>query len=223
MERFRLLRYSPNKDPLADWDEDVELEEIRCPVTPDHQRAGRRLGPLSIRLKRGPVPDFVWTWGSGLLVTDLVKDLFHRSELTGFNLLPAPVRWDEPGADAPPPRLWEFQTVGWAGLARPESGVRLVERTPCCAHLRYSGCKHPVSLIDESQWDGTDFFMVWPLPLFHFISERAARIVLENELTGAMVMDLDEILANDGFSPGRLSYWMPEDRAYQLGDALGIY
>jgi hypothetical protein len=223
MQRFRLLRYNPAKDPVADWDEGVELEAIKCPVTPDHHRAGRRVGPLRITLERGPVPDLVWTSGSGLLVTDQVRDLFHTNHLTGFNLLPAHARWKRRQANTPPPpTLWEVQTIGWAGVARPESGIRLVERTPCCDHLRYSTCEVPSLLIDEREWDGSDFFMVWPLPLFHFVTERAARVILEHELTGGVLLDLADIELNYGFSPGRLSYWMPEGRAHLLGDAFGI-
>jgi hypothetical protein len=77
-------------------------------------------------------------------------------------------------------------------------------------------------LIDDSQWDGSDFFMVWPLPLFHFVSERAARVMLEHDLTGGVLLEMDEIRPLDGLSPGRLSYWMPFERARALGESLQI-
>jgi len=222
MQPFRLLTDDKDKDPVADWDEGVELEGIKCPVSPGHQRAGRRIGPLRITLRRGFVPDLIWTWGSDLLITDFVRGLLEDHRLTGFSALPAEARFDEPDAGAPAPKLWEFQTTGWAGVARAESGVRLVERTPCCDHLRYSGCTEPTLLIDESQWDGSDFFMVWPLPRYHFLSHRAALLILEHELTGGRLLHLDEVNPIDGFTPGRLSYWMPGDRARQLGTSLGI-
>src|SRR5204863_170157 len=105
MQPFRLLTDDKDKNPVADWDEGVDLEGIECPVSPGHQRAGRRIGPL---------------------------------------------------------------------------------------------------------------------PRFHFLTDRAAHLILEHELTGGRLLHLDELKPVDGFTPGRLSYWMPDDRARLLGTSLEI-
>ena len=114
--------------------------------------------------------------------------------------------------------------TGWAGIAPAESGVRLVERCDGCGHIRYSGCENSDALIDVSQWDGGDFFMVWPLPKYIFVTDRVAQLVRDNRLMGAVLeRPADLRFTSGGFSPGRLSYWMPEQRAHEFGDALGIY
>jgi hypothetical protein len=222
MHRFRLLRPPEDRDPIADWDDGVEYEIIKCPASPGHQRGGKRIGQLRITLATRAVPDLVWTWLPGLLITDEVRELFEKHHLTGFELEPAVARYQSDDAETSPPRLWEFRTTGWGGVAAEDSGVELISRTACCGHLKYSAFRDPKRLIDESQWDGSDFFMVWPLPAFHFVSERAAEIILENELTGARLLDLEDMAPSDGFTPGRLSYWMSSERACLLGEELGI-
>jgi hypothetical protein len=39
-------------------------------------------------------------------------------------------------------------------------------------------------LIDPAAWDGSDLFIVWPLPLFRFAGERLANILREEKLPG---------------------------------------
>ena len=49
-------------------------------------------------------------------------------------------------------------------------------------------------LIDASKWDGSDFFMVWPLPLFIFVTDRVVRAIHDSRLTGGVLKrpgDLD--------------------------------
>ena len=53
--------------------------------------------------------------------------------------------------------------------------------------MNYSDFTNPEFLIDESQWDGSDFFMVWPLPRFIFVSNRGPRLICRHELTGCVL------------------------------------
>jgi hypothetical protein len=41
------------------------------------------------------------------------------------------------------------------------------------------------NLLDQNQWDGSDFFMVWPYPKFIFITARVAEFIKKYKLTGA--------------------------------------
>jgi hypothetical protein len=211
---------------MADWAKDeVELEGIVCPINDGHQRAGKRLSDLSIMLPpRAARDDFVWTWGSELLLRDRVLQLFNASGFNGFVVKPVKVKFKRPDGD--PPRLWELNVTGWAGMASPESGIRLVESCPACGHLIYSDCDHPERLIDASKWDGSDFFMVWPLPKFIFVTDRVAELIRDESLSGSVVRPSTELRFSTrtigGFGPGRLSYWMPKDRAHELGAPLGI-
>ena len=67
-------------------------------------------------------------------------------------------------------------------------------------------------------------FIVWPLPLFHFASERLANILRDERMTGVKLVSAPEIPFERGnqATPGRLLNWMPASRAHALGDKLGI-
>jgi len=206
----------------AEWvDGEMETEKVICAVEKGHRRGGKRLTNLSIVLRGEGVEDFVWTWYSECLLQDHVLNLFRRSGFTGFEVKPVEARFRRP-SEQEPPRLWELIVTGWGGMAPSESGIRLIEHCPSCGLLHYSAGTNPKRLIDVSQWDGNDFFMVWPLPGFMFVTDRVARVIRENRLGGAVLRQPGELDLSGGFGPGRLSYWMPEQRARELGGSLGI-
>lgn len=221
-ETFFLHFYdSGSASRLAEWADDMDYEStIICPISEGHQRAGKRSSNLSILLPEPPIEDFVWTWSSECLVQEHVLEIFEANNFTGFEAKPAKARFKHLIEN--PPRLWELIITGWAGMAPPESGIKLVKSCPACGDLEYSGCTNIKKLIDTTQWDGSDFFIVWPLPKFVFVTERVAKIIRENHLSGAVFKSPAELDISDGFGPGRLSYWMPEKRAKELGEPLGI-
>lgn len=94
---------------------------------------------------------------------------------------------------------------------------------PACNHRKYT-IAQPSRLIDHASWDGSDLFIVWPLPLYRFVSERLANILREEAITGVKLIPETDIpfKRGDGATPGRLLDWMPESRARALGDRLGI-
>jgi hypothetical protein len=209
---------------LAEWEDGkVELEGVSCPVCEGHQRAGRRLTNLSVILPSGPIGDFVWTWYGELLVQDRALDVLRANGLAGFEVKTANARFQ--GSTDQPPPLWEIVVTGWAGMADPASGIRLDKQKSCdaCGELLYTGLVRPDLLIDNSKWDGSDFFMVWPLPKFVFVTDRVVRTLREHNLTGVRSLKASEVEPPaDGFGPGRLSYWMSEARAKVLGRPFGI-
>jgi len=207
----------------AEWaHKEIHTEKIVCPVNQGHRRGGKRISNLSVVLPGRKVEDFVWTWYSECLVQDSVLELFRAHELEGFETKPVKGRFNRHRTEEPP-RLHELIVTGWAGMASPESGIRLDESCDACGDLHYSGCTNPAKLINASQWDGSDFFMVWPLPKYIFITDRVVQVIRDNQLTGATFVSLDSLqCGSTGFSPGRLSYWMPEARARELGGPLGV-
>ena len=69
-----------------------------------------------------------------------------------------------------------------------------------------------------------EVFIMWPLPAFIFVTERVVQVFKENGLKGAEFAKTFPVLPPGiGFSPQRLSYSMPQDRAHEIGDPLGIY
>jgi hypothetical protein len=214
----------PQRDrELATWAHDVELDLITCPLVEDHKRTGKRLTKLSIILPSGPTKDFVWTWAGDLLVTEHCLAVLQSSKITGFEVKGAKVTHKHP-SDLQPPKLYEFVVTGWAGLAAPESGLSLTNSCPACGDLEYS-IANPVCLIDASSWDGSDIFIVWPLPLFRFADDRTADVIRREKLTGIKLLKASDVPLRRGVTlgPGRLSQWMPEERARDLGEPLGIY
>jgi hypothetical protein len=206
---------------LAKWDDEVSLEQIMCPVNPHHRRGGKRVSELSVVLPHRNVHDIVWTWLSDCLLQDHVLKLFGEAEFTGFDVRPVKARFSQ--SSDKPPMLWELRVVGWGGLAPPESGVQLVEKCDACGDLEYSGTDQPELILDERQWDGSDFFFVWPLPRFIFVTDRVAELVHKHNLTGVRLIEPRSLEPIRGAGPGRLHYYLPESRAHELGDTLGIY
>jgi hypothetical protein len=209
---------------LAEWvPGEIETEKVVCPVDAGHRRGGKRLTNLSVALRGNGVEDFVWTWLSECLVQDNVLEIFRKNGFTGFDVKPMKAKFKR-DSDNNPPRLWELLVMGWAGMASAESGIKLTKECRACGLLRYSRCVNPGKLIDVSQWDGSDFFMVWPLPKFIFITERVARVIRDNAITGVVLQRPADISFGmvPFIGPGRLSYRMPPERARELGGALGI-
>jgi len=66
--------------------------------------------------------------------------------------------------------------------------------------------------------------MVWPLPLYRFVTQRVADFIRQQKLTGCELIPVERLeFIGDGFSPGGLSSYMPQKRARELGEPLGIY
>lgn len=207
---------------LADWDEGVALDQVTCPIHPGHIRAGRRIGELRVVLPaRSKTHDVMWTWGSGCLLNDRVISLFKNAKVSGYELRPVAARWGPPG-QGEVPRFWELVVTGWAGVATPDSGVKIVEKCSGCGHTVYSGVSSALSLFDNRNWDGSDLFIVWPLPLRRLATTRVRDLLVEHRVTGMRLVP-GEALRTGTLTPGRLSYFMPDARARELGIPLGIY
>ena len=179
---------------------------------------------MRIILPRDDMPDFIWTpIFSYCLIRDTILHLFNRSVVTGFEVKPVAARFAT--SRLSPPKLWELVVTGWAGMAKPESGVRLNRSESCsvCGELGYTGLEYPEQLIDEKQWDGSDIFMVWPLPRYVFVTDRVRQLVQTHGLTGCRFTRVEELEKAERFGPGRLHYYMPDARARKLGEPLGIY
>jgi hypothetical protein len=225
-QRFWNLRHPESDAKEAEYGNGMDWEGIKCPVNDEHQRAGRRITDLRVELRGRTVEDFVWTFFCECLVQDRVLDIFRANNVTGFEVKPKPVKIAfKRKRDYEPPRLWELVVTGWAGMAAPDSGIKLTERCDACGLLKYGGCTSPEKLIDSAQWDGSDIFMVWPLVKFIFVTDRVARLLRKNRFSGFVLnqpADLD-FSPSDTLGGGRLSYWMPDARAHELGEPLGIY
>lgn len=208
----------------AEWGDEMDLEQILCPLSPGHQRGGKRVNDLKIVLRKYQLDDFIWfDYASECVIQDRVLRLFRENRVSGFEVRPVKSPFEQSGEV--PSALWELVVTGWASMAKRESGIQLDKSASCleCGYLRYTGLRNPEELIDRDQWDGSDFFMVWPLPRYVFVTERIVSLIRQHNVSGVHPRPVSELRKTDGFSPGRLHYYMPEDRARRLGEPLGIY
>lgn len=209
----------------AEWVHDeMQVERIVCTLGSDgHRRGGKRLTDLSVTLPRGAVQDFVWTWYSECLIQDRVLTILRDNNLSGFDVKPVKARFkdSDPGSQ-PPAKLWELVLTGWAGLASAESGIRLREFCDGCSYAVYTGLQSPEKLINVASWDGSDFFMVWPMPNYVFVTDRVVDVIRKNKFTGVKIRAANDLQTTEGHIPGRLSHSMPEDLARERALVSGI-
>jgi hypothetical protein len=213
---------APRNQKLAIVAGDTKFEQITCPSCNGHLRAGRRLGDLRVTIDPAGVKDFKWTWSHDILASERLLDVFLKHRVTGYEIRPATVSYSK-RSPAKPPALHELIITGWGGMASSAAGLTVVESCPACNHRTYA-IAAPSRLIDPAAWDGSDLFIVWPLPLYRFASDRLASIFRQEGITGVKLIRAPEIPFKPGnrATPGRLLDWMPASRARALGDRLGI-
>lgn len=224
--RFYELR-DDEKFFKAEWGEgmDFEVIDLQCP---EGHRLVKRKEQLIIKMPSSKIGDFVWTWYHECLVTDRVAQLFKEARFTGYELRPVIVSkvykyytYKDIGfiedkavgikkviRDRNPqhiPKLWELVVTGKGGEAHPKSGIRLIKKCKFCGAEEYTGFGKGL-FIDESQWDGSDFFTVWPLPKFIIITERVKKFIEEKKLTNCKITPVEELVGKgekETLSPGR--------------------
>jgi hypothetical protein len=147
---------------------------------------------------------------------------FEQQGFTGYQVKPATVR-SRDGSESTEYR--EFIVTGWAGVASSESGVQADNSCPGCHWKHYSGIANPEKLIDWSQWTGDDFFIVWPMPLYKLVTGRVADWLQSHKVKSFWLRGLESPgprIGERGFTPGRLSNYLPEDLAIKYGRPLGL-
>jgi hypothetical protein len=201
---------------------DTKFEEITCPSDDGHLRAGRRLGDLRVTVDPAGFKDVTWTWSHDMLASERLLDVFLKHRITGFEIRPVTVSYSE-RSPAKRPAMHELIITGWGGMASTAAKLTVAESCPVCNYTTYA-IAEPSRLIDLAAWDGSDLFIVWPLPRFPFASERLANILREEKITGVKLIPAPDIPFKRGnhATPGRLLNWMPAGRAHALGDRLGI-
>lgn len=217
-----------------DHDELKSLEEQHGDMMPRF-RALRVPGVSQpVRLAGSIVRDFTWTWYGQCLIQDRVLQMLRDEGFTGFQVHPVSANWKRPPKRGLPangvpeiPIIWELIPLGWGGVAPEESGMHLVRVDPATGRKVYSKYTDPAKLVDEGQWDGSDFFILWPLPGHMFVSDRVAQFIKREDLTGAKMTRIQDLVwpggIGDNCMPAPLHYYLPEPRASELGKPLGIY
>jgi len=201
---------------------DSECERISCCVDPGHRRAGRRLGEFTALVDPRAIRDFTWIGAYEVLISPKVLRLFDKHRVTGFDAKPVKVTYPE-DIEVAPPELFSLVVTGWGGFVSAAAGTRLKEWCHGCGYNKYV-IADPSQLIDAAAWDGSDIFVVWPLPVYRFASDRLAEILRTEGVSGLELVPATSI-------PGKQSGWvvgadaltlMPEARARELEQRFKI-
>ena len=201
-----------------------QWERLSCPVNPSHKATRRRIGPLHHFVHHNDRNQQI-IWGLQIAMHKNAIEEFERQGFTGFRTNPAQVTFRD-GVTSND--YLEFIVTGWAGVASPQSGVRVVESCPGCNWKIYSAITDFDKVVDWSQWTGEDFFIVWPFSGHRFCTERAADWLKGSGLKSFSIVDPFErekrkrYVMDGGFPRGALSEELPEDLAVKYGRPLGL-
>lgn len=189
-----------NQFEPAEWSDYVDTEQVICPINPGHCRSGNRIGDLTIILPSPRIGDFTWTWLSECLLTERVLSLFRENGLIGFEVRPVTiekVKRIRKGSEVSIPTLWELVVVGRGGDACPESGIRVIKTCEACGLVRYSSYRNGI-IVDEEQWDGSDFFTINGYPRQILVTERVKDLIAANQLTNCVLIPSHEMRWPEG-------------------------
>lgn len=199
-----------------------QRETIHCPITREHLDGSRRVGPLNLKVHHNDRSEWIIWSVAGLVVHQDMLEEFGKEKFSGFRTEPATVQFKDGTISR---EYREFIVTGWAGIAKPESGVKVRQDCPACHWKAYTAIRDPEQLVDWSQWTGEDFFIVWPLPLFMLVTERVANWFKARKSRRCLVRgpgDRGLLARTTGFTVGRLSSFMPVDLAIKYGRPLGL-
>jgi hypothetical protein len=195
-----------------------------CPAGGKHGKRRRRLGGLHYHLNHNHRDEHI-LWGSSIAVHSSVVERFEREGFTGFCTKPAKVTFlDGETSD----EYREFIVTGWAGVARPESGMKLLDSCPGCFWKDYGPIHDFTQVIDWDRWTQEDFFFVWPLVYQRLCTERAAKWLETSGIRSFCLGNGFERLEKRknslcfGIPRGPLSAYLPEDLAIKYGRPLGL-
>ncbi|MDE3202473.1 MAG: hypothetical protein KGN79_16305 [Acidobacteriota bacterium] len=197
-------------------------EHSRCPITREHLEGSRRVGRLNLHMQHNDRSQWIIWSVAGMVIHQDILEEFEKERFTGYRTEPATVQFKDGVISQ---EYQEFIVTGWAGIARPESGVKVRQDCPACHWKSYTGIKNTEQLVAWSQWTGEDFFMVWPLPLYIFVTERVADWFKAKKSRRYIVRgpeDRGHLAKTTGFTVGLLSNFMPVDLAVKYGRPLGL-
>ena len=174
-------------------------ESVKCPKYPGHQRPGRRTTDLHLEVRsKRPIPDFSRTMLSDIIVTQTALDKLVAANLTGFTVksviiepLPKGMRPDMV------PRLWEFIVTGSAGHAHERSGIVKLGSCDACGLMSYSAYENGIH-VDETRYDGSDFFTVIEYPKHILINRHTKDVIQTGSMTNAEFLESTLVKWPDG-------------------------
>lgn len=222
------LLKGPKSEQLRATDLARPFEYSPCPSVVTHNKI-QRANDLRLEVKHSEHNEtMIWSYGGYLTVHSSLTKGMRDAGLTGFQLRPTTVQFRDGELSQD---YSELIVTGWAGIARPESGIKLIESCSGCFRKKYSALEDADQLIDWEQWSEEDFFIVWPLVKFILITARAAEFLKDSKVRSFTLHKLQSIEVRNlpdlqkggaGFGVSQLSAFMPRDKAIEYGRPLGL-
>ncbi len=110
-------------------------------------------------------------------------EILRREGFTGFEVEKVGEvkwKWKKRSDSSPPPELWRLLVTGWGGFPGEKSNLKLTIISTDRFKLE-SKYFRPEYLVDLDQWDGSDFFRVWGIGRYIFISRRLRDFLVRNK------------------------------------------
>jgi hypothetical protein len=214
-------------DDQLTYASDMAMITTLCPANQglpsQHAMRQRWNSPLKVI---GPVKrqtDFEWTVYHDILIEQDVVTKLKRAGFSGveyrqvemFTTTQTPIGRE----------VFELRITGWGGMASPTSGIRVIEICPKCNRRVYSGQTNPSDILSPEEWDGSDFFMIWPLPRTTFVTKRVAEIIASSDFSDVCVNKLESLpnSINGKYSPGHIQDWFDGDKLANVLKRFGDY
>jgi len=191
---------------------EMEAEKEMCPADPRHTRRERWKRPLKTIGTVTPLTDFEWTVMGDLLVSPNIVSDFQNAGFSGVEFHPVEIFTT---TETPIGReTFELRITGWGGYAPPSSGIRVLEECSHCGRRIYSGFTNKERLFDPKQWDGSDLFIIWPMPRKAFVTLKVRDFIMEHGYTGVNMKPLHELkhAVAGTFTPGNLRDWFDNSK-----------
>jgi hypothetical protein len=198
----------------------MRLNSELCRRNPEHATKQRWSRPIKVIGPVRPATDFEWTVYGDVLLSSQVGKTLHEAGFSGFELRPAEILTS---TETPVGReVFELSPNGWGGVAPVESGVRVLEKCPFCKRQVFSGYTNPARLFDLDAWDGSDFFVIWPLPRRIMVTGRVGELFLKSGYTGARVRPLGDLprAVAGKLGPGHLADWFDGARLAEISQQV---
>lgn len=177
-----------------------------------HVLGGRRPGMMGLVPPGSLRPHVLVSVMSEFAVQEVVAERLAAIGATGYELRPMTLQTKR-GALIPEPRYWELVVTGFGGFAPAASGAALTMRCPNCGREEYREPTNPAALAAAEPWDGSDIFLIWPLPKYLIVTDRIVQLFGRECFTGVKFVELKDLpFGTGGLAPGRLDDWLTPEK-----------
>lgn len=145
-------------------------------------RPGAKICPPTGTLRSSKLRDFTHPFPGLMWVTKQVKTVLESAELKGISFAAVNLRWTGKmkNTSVMIPDLWEVVVNGKAW--RQGSDLQTITSCSVCGRMEYRRGGTDLT-VDESRWDGSDFFHVDENPNIVIVTENVTQILSQGNFT----------------------------------------